>query len=613
MENNRNYFLAIGLSVLIFVGWQVIYVAPKVEREQLAQQALIEQQAATAQANGTDGSLPSATTSGGATAQLPNLQGVPQVEAIAREDALAESGARVLIETPALSGSINLMGARLDDLILNDYRETIDPESPKVILFSPANSQEGYFGEVGFIAAKEVGPVPSADTLWSVKSGNTLTSQTPVTLTYDNGAGVIFDRTISVDDNFLFTIDDSVTNASAELISISPYGRVKRLYKPQTSGIYILHEGMIGFLGEQGLQEVDYSDVEDEGRVTPDKSSTGWIGITDKYWAAALVPEQGRPFQSRFGYFADGAKPSYQTDYVSDAAVIAAGATTSFNTRIFAGAKTAPEIEAYAEEQNIEKFDLMIDWGWFYFITKPMFKALHFFFLLFGNFGVSILVTTVMVKLIFFPLANKSYKSMANMKKVQPQMEELKKKHGDDRQALQKSMMELYKTEKINPVAGCWPVLLQIPVFFALYKVLYVSIEMRQAPFFGWIQDLSVPDPTTVFNLFGLLPYDPTALPVIGGILALGVWPLIMGITMFLQMRMNPTPPDPTQAMIFTWMPVVFTFMLASFPAGLVIYWAWNNSLSILQQGVIMKRQGVKIELWDNLAGLFKKKKEAAK
>lgn len=611
MENSRNYFLAIGLSVLIFVVWQVVYVAPRLEADQERQQALIEQQAATV---GADGTIPSVTTPSGETAQLPNLQGIPAAQTIAREDALAEAGARVVIDTPSLSGSLNLTGARLDDLTLKNYHETIDPTSPNVILFSPSNTAEGYFSEVGFIAAKDVGPVPSESTVWAVKSGDKLTDQTPLVLTYDNGNGLVFDRTISVDENFMFTVEDSVTNSTGAQVSISPYGRIKRLYKPQTSGIYILHEGLIGFLGEQGLQEVDYGDVEDaeKGLVVPGKSPTGWIGITDKYWAAALVPEQGRPFQSRFGYFGAGT-PSYQTDYVSDAAVIETGATTSFQTRIFAGAKTAPEIAAYTEEQNIEQFDLMIDWGWFYFITKPMFSALHFFYQLFGNFGVSILVTTVMVKLIFFPLANKSYKSMANMKKVQPQMEELKKLHGDDRPALQKGMMELYKREKINPVAGCWPVLLQIPVFFALYKVLYVSIEMRHAPFFGWIQDLSAPDPTSVFNLFGLLPYDPTALPVLGSLLALGVWPLIMGITMFLQMRMNPTPPDPTQAMIFTWMPIVFTFMLASFPAGLVIYWAWNNSLSIVQQGVIMKRQGVKIELWDNIRGLFSKKKEAAK
>ncbi|WP_162654531.1 membrane protein insertase YidC [Lentilitoribacter sp. Alg239-R112] len=612
MENNRNYFIAIGLSILILIGWQVIYVNPKLEEERQIALAQQEQEAATAELNGTatatDPSLPQATA--GAATELPGDQSVPASEKISRQDALS-TNKRIIIETPSLSGSLNLKGARFDDLILKNYREELDKNSPNVVLFSPAESQNGYFSEVGYIAPKNSGVVPNSETEWTVKSGKDLTPTTPIVLSYDNGAGLIFDRTISVDDKYLFTVEDTITNASGAQVSISPYGRVKRLYKPQTTGIYILHEGLLGFLGEEGLQEIDYGDVEDDGIISPAKTATGWLGITDKYWAAALVPEQGRAFQPRFGYFANGT-PSYQTDYLSDAIVIASDNSASVKTHIFAGAKTVPEINKYQDEQNIDQFDLMIDWGWFYFITKPMFHALHFFFELFGNFGISILVTTVVVKAIFFPLANKSYKSMANMKKVQPQMEELKKKHGDDRQALQQAMMQLYKTEKVNPVAGCWPVLLQIPVFFALYKVLYVSIEMRHAPFFGWIQDLSAPDPTTVFNLFGLLPFDPTAIPVIGFILAIGVWPLIMGITMFLQMRMNPTPPDPTQAMIFTWMPIVFTFMLATFPAGLVIYWAWNNSLSIIQQGVIMKRQGVKIELWDNLKSLFSRKKDPA-
>lgn len=609
MENNRNYFLAIGLSILILIGWQIIYVNPKLEEERLAAISLEELQPTEQNnANPADPTLPQATT--GNAPQLPNDQTVPSSETVSRQDALS-ANKRITIDTPSLSGSLNLKGARFDDLTLKDYKEELDPDSANVVLFSPAGSPEGYFSEVGFIAPKETGIVPNSETEWTIKSGGELTPTSPVILTYDNGAGLVFDRTISVDDKYLFTIEDTITNASGAQVSISPYGRVKRLYKPQTTGIYILHEGLIGFLGEEGLQEIDYGDVEDDGTINPGKTTTGWLGITDKYWAAALVPEQGRAFQPRFGYFTNGT-PSYQTDYLSDAITIASDNSASFKTYVFAGAKTVPEINKYRDEQNIDQFDLMIDWGWFYFITKPMFHALHFFFLLFGNFGVSILVTTVCVKAIFFPLANKSYKSMANMKKVQPQMEALKKKHGDDRQALQKGMMELYKTEKVNPVAGCWPVLLQIPVFFALYKVLYVSIEMRHAPFFGWIQDLSAPDPTTMFNLFGLLPFDPTSIPFIGPILLVGVWPLIMGITMFLQMRMNPTPPDPTQAMIFTWMPIVFTFMLATFPAGLVIYWAWNNSLSIIQQGVIMKRQGVKIELWDNLKDLFSRKKDPA-
>lgn len=612
MENNRNYILAIGLSVLILVVWQIIYVNPKIEAEQAAQQALIEQQASTAGDQGVsaDGSIPMATQIGDA--QLPGTESNVQTGQMSREEATA-SGGRIEIDTPQLSGSLNLTGARLDDLILKNYRQELAEDSDNVVLLSPAGTERGYFTEIGYVGAKELGPLPGAETVWSVKSGDVLTPTNPVVLTYDNGQGLTFDRQIAVDSNFMFTVTDNVQNATEGAVSLSSYGRVKRLYRPETSGIYILHEGLIGFFGEEGgLQEIDYSDVESDGILTQTKTATGWLGITDKYWATVMVPEQGRSFQSRFGYFASGT-PSYQADFLADPISVPANGAQTQSTLVYVGAKTAPEIDAYSNDLGIEQFDLMIDWGWFYFITKPMFYVLHYFYLLFGNFGVSILVTTVLVKLIFFPLANKSYKSMANMKKLQPKMEELKQRHGDDRQALQKSMMELYKTEKVNPVAGCWPVLLQIPVFFALYKVLYVSIEMRHAPFFGWVQDLSAPDPTSIFNLFGLLPYEPAAVPVIGFLLAIGIWPIIMGVTMFLQMRMNPTPADPTQAMIFTWMPIVFTFMLATFPAGLVIYWAWNNSLSILQQGVIMKRQGVKIELWDNLVELFKKNDTSGK
>ncbi|MDO9307030.1 MAG: membrane protein insertase YidC, partial [Mesorhizobium sp.] len=384
-------------------------------------------------------------------------------------------------------------------------------------------------------------------------------------------------------------------------VSIQNYGRVTRFDKPLNASVYVLHEGLIGVTGEEGLQEIKYATLEEDKRVSPGKSTDGWLGITDKYWAVALIPSGAQPFQPNFSWFDDG-RPRFQADYLTDPIQVAPGASANVETLVFAGAKETNKIQAYEAERQIRQFDLLIDWGWFYFITKPMFWLIDHLYKLLGNFGLAILATTVIVKAVFFPLANKSYASMANMKKVQPKMLEIREKYADDKMKQQQAMMELYKTEKINPLAGCWPVLIQIPVFFALYKVLYVTIEMRHAPFFGWIQDLAAPDPTSVFNLFGLLPF---AVPAF---LMIGVWPLIMGVTMFLQMRMNPTPPDPTQQMIFTWMPVIFTFMLASFPAGLVIYWAWNNSLSILQQGIIMKRQGAKIELWDNLVGLFKKK-----
>ncbi|MFT2210683.1 membrane protein insertase YidC [Rhizobium giardinii] len=592
MENNRNYFVAIALSVLILIAWQFLYINPKIEKERIA--------AEQTQANPAAGNQ----TTAGQTATGQTPAGVVPGGNESREQAIAKS-ARVTIDTPALSGSINLTGARLDDLKLKEYHETVDDKSPIITLFSPSDSKDGYFTELGYIGNEASGTVPGPATVWSVKSGEKLTPATPVVLTFTNEKGVVFTRTISVDEHFMFQITDTINNGSGAPVSLSSYGRVTRFNKPTTPSIYVLHEGFIGVIGEHGLNEVAYGKVEDEAPIQPGKTTTGWLGITDKYWAATIAPPQATPYEAKFAHFPDG-RPRYQADYKQDAITIAPGQSTDLKALVFAGAKQVPLVDGYEKSYSIPQFDLLIDWGWFYFITKPMFKLMDFFFRYFGNFGVAILLTTIVVKALFFPLASKQYASMANMKKVQPKMEELKKKHGDDRMALQQAMMQLYKEEKINPIAGCWPILLQIPVFFALYKVIYVTIEMRHAPFFGWIQDLSAPDPTSIFNLFGLLPFD------VPPMLLIGVWPLIMGVTMFLQMRMNPTPPDPTQAMLFTWMPVVFTFMLASFPAGLVIYWAWNNTLSIAQQAVIMRRHGVKVELFDNLKGLFSRKPKPA-
>jgi YidC/Oxa1 family membrane protein insertase len=395
-----------------------------------------------------------------------------------------------------------------------------------------------------------------------------------------------------------------------------PFALISRHGTPEVSGYYLLHEGLIGYLGDQKLQEYTYKKI-DEAKTVSFKVTNGWLGITDKYWASALLPDTSAQLQARFSSNQAGSVKTYQTDYLEDAQTIPAGGTGSVNTRLFAGAKEASvvglnfpfvDLGGYNKQLSLNHFDLLIDWGWFYFITKPMFLALDFFFHVFGNFGVAILVVTVLVKLIFFPLANKSYASMAKMKAVQPQINALKERFPDDKMKLQQEMMEIYKKEKINPISGCLPVVLQIPVFFSLYKVLFVTIEMRHAPFFAWIKDLSAPDPTHVFNLFGLLPYDPSAVPFIGHYLAIGAWPLIMGITMWFQMKLNPTPPDPTQKIIFDWMPVIFTFMLASFPAGLVIYWAWNNTLSVIQQSFIMRRNGVKVELFNNVKSTFRRK-----
>lgn len=597
MEKNRNYFIAIGLSVLIVLAWQFLYMGPRMEAQQRADEARQAQQQA--QQTFTPESPGAATSTG-------NMPGAIQAEATAtREESLAKSQ-RVVIDTPALSGSINLTGARFDDLKLREYHETVDDSSPLITLFSPADTKDGYFSEVGFVGSADSGSVPGPGTPWTVSGGDKLTVQTPVTLSWTNDKGVVFTRKISVDEHYMLTIDDKIDNPTAEAVNIGSYGRVTRYNKPATPSVWVIHEGFLGVAGTDGsLSENTYSNIEKEN-VTHPKATGGWLGITDKYWASALVPPQTVAYESRYSHFTDG-QPRYQADFKTDNVTIQPNGSTELKNLLFAGAKEVPLISQYETQFSIPLFDRMIDWGWFWFFTKPMFQLMDFFFRHVGNFGVAILLTTIVVKALFFPLASKQYASMANMKRVQPKMEELKAKHGDDRMALQKGMMELYKEEKINPIAGCWPVLLQIPVFFALYKVIYVTIEMRHAPFFGWIQDLSAPDPTSLFNLFGLLPYDvPHALMI-------GVWPLVMGVTMFVQMRMNPTPPDPTQAMIFTWMPLVFTFMLASFPAGLVIYWAWNNTLSVTQQAIIMKRHGAKIELFGNLASMFKKKPPAEK
>jgi YidC/Oxa1 family membrane protein insertase len=594
LENNRNFFITIALSVLILTLWQVFYMNPRIERER--EQARIEAERVEQQNPGqTTTTTPTAPAAPGTT-----VPGTDGATAESRDQALAASP-RVRIDTPSISGSINLKGGRIDDVKLKAYRLTVEKDSPNIELLNPAALPNGFYAEIGYVGNAGSGAVPNPDALWTVEGNPTLTPAAPVVLTYANDKGLTFKRQIAVDQNYMFTVTDTVTNAGGAPVTLNNYGRVTRFDKPTHASIYVLHEGLIGVTGEEGLQEISYSTIEDDKSVKPGKSSDGWLGITDKYWALALVPSGKQPFQPSFNYLED-LRARYQSDFLTDTITVAPGQSQTVETLVFAGAKEVAKVQAYETERGIRQFDLLIDWGWFYFITKPMFHLIDWFYKLLGNFGLAILATTVVVKAVFFPLANKSYKSMANMKMVQPKLLEIREKYADDKMKQQQAMMELYKTEKINPIAGCWPVLLQIPVFFALYKVLYVTIEMRHAPFFGWIQDLAAPDPTSLFNLFGLLPF------MVPQYLHIGVWPLIMGVTMFLQMRMNPTPPDPTQAMIFNWMPLIFTFMLASFPAGLVIYWAWNNFLSILQQGVIMKRQGAKIELWDNLAGIFKRK-----
>ncbi len=511
------------------------------------------------------------------------------------------------IETPSVSGSIALKGARIDDLSLSKYRETVDPHSPPIALLAPSGGPSPFYAEFGWIAASGASVrLPAADTLWRQEGSGALAVGHPVTLVYDNGEGLEFRRTIAVDDKYMFSVRDEVTNKGTAPVTLYPYGLISRHGTPPTLGYYILHEGLIGVIGDKGEQKATYKEIEDKKNETFD-GTDGWLGITDKYWAATLLPDTTAKLRARFQFGQVGALKTYQTDYQLDSQTIAPGASVSANGRLFAGAKEVFIIDGYNQQLGLNKFDLLIDWGWFYFITKPMFFALDWIYHRIGNFGVAILIVTVLIKILFFPLANKSYASMAKMKAVQPEMMAIRERYADDKMKQQQAMMELYKKEKINPVAGCLPMVIQIPVFFALYKVLFVTIDLRHAPFFGWIKDLSAPDPLTVFNLFGLIPWDPTVVPLIGSFLHLGPWPLIMGVTMWLQMKLNPPPPDPTQKMIFDYMPIIFTFMLANFSAGLVIYWAWNNTLSVIQQSVIMRKNGAKIELFDNIKSLFAK------
>jgi YidC/Oxa1 family membrane protein insertase len=609
MQDQKNTIIAIVLSAIVLIAWQYFFATPQANKQrQLAEQQRLEQS-----------QQPPAAPAGGPTAQPSNIPLAPgQVGTagapLAREKVIAETP-RIAIDTPTVKGSIALKGARLDDLSLVKYRETVDPNSPAIVLLAPSGTAEPFYAEFGWVA----GPgatfkVPNAETEWRQEGSGALQIGRPITLVWDNGEGLEFRRTISVDDKYLFTLKDSVRNTGANPVTIFPYGLISRHGTPKTLGYYILHEGLIGVMGDQGLQELSYKTVEDKKLITFNVTNA-WLGITDKYWAATLLPNTDARLDAHFSVGQLGSIKTYQTDYLLDGRTIQPGSTASADARLFAGAKEVSVVNEYNDTLRLNLFDRLIDWGWFYFITKPMFWALDSIYKLVGNFGIAILIVTVIIKLIFFPLANKSYASMAKMKTLQPKMQALRERYPDDKVKQQQELMELYKSEKINPIAGCLPILIQVPVFFSLYKVLFVTIEMRHAPFYGWIKDLSAPDPTTVFNLFGLIPWDPSHVPILGAYMMVGAWPLIMGVTMWAQMKLNPPPPDPAQKMIFDWMPVIFTFMLASFSAGLVIYWAWNNTLSVLQQSVIMSRHGAKIELFDSfksmgqrLKGLFNKR-----
>ena len=588
-SNNNNMILAIALSALVIFAWQFFVVGPQMKAEQAKQAALAQQEKLHPKA--------AASAAPGAGATVPGMDG--SVVHMSRDAALKASGARVAIDSPLLDGSIALKGGKLDDLRLKNYHETLDPKSPEIVLLAPKSTEYPYYAEFGWIGQNGV-RAPDDQSVWQQQGNNNLSPGHPVTLTWDNGQGLTFTRVITVDDQYMFSVKDTVANASGRSQTLYPFAYVARESVPKEQTSWVLHQGFVGVANGSEV-DANYSDFKDAGTPPKSFSSTGgWVGITDKYWMAAVIPPQGENYNGQYvGSTTAGDVKAYQANYRLNARAIAAGAQAQVTHRLFAGAKVVDILRSYEKSQNIARFDNAVDWGWFWFLTQPLFWLLDNFYKFIGNFGIAILMLTVVVKALFFPLANASFKSMSRMKKVQPLMEEIKKAHKDDAQRQQQEMMELYKREKVNPLTGCLPMLIQIPVFFSLYKVLYVTIEMRQAPFYGWIHDLSAPDPTSILNLFGLLPYHiPLWVPVW---LSIGVWPILMGVTQFVQTKLNPAPTDPVQAKMFTFMPLIFTFMFATFPAGLVIYYTWNNLLSVAQQYVIMRREGVEVHLFENL------------
>jgi YidC/Oxa1 family membrane protein insertase len=595
MTENRNILLALTMSVLVMVIWYVFFAGPQMRAEEAKahQAALLHHDAPQAG--------PQTTTTG---AELP-MASAPAAK-LSRAAALKQSGARIAIDTPTVDGTLLLKGARFDDLRLKLYRETVDPKSPEIVLFSPKGTAFPYFTQYGWLADSATpAAVPGEDTQWTLASGTVLSPGHPVTLNWDNGHGLVFTRTISVDAQYMFTVSDAVANKSGKAVRLLPYAQVVRNGVPEDKRYMSLHEGFVGWVNN-GLNDPAYDELKPESPAKTFHSTAGWLGITDKYWMATLITPQNEEFDGGYHFSQSGNAKTWWAEYKLGAKTVAPGTTITETQRFFAGAKKYDILVDYRDRTGVPSFEYAIDWGWYFFITKPMFWLLDTLYRLAGNFGLAIILLTIVVRLLFFPIANTQFKSMSRMKKLQPQVESIKARFADDKPRQQTEMMELYKREKVNPVSGCLPILIQIPVFFSLYKVLLVTIEMRHAPFIGWIHDLSAPDPTTYFNLFGLLPWSaPDSLPSFLNsavfVLHIGIWPLLMGATQWLQTKLNPAPADPVQASMMTYMPLIFTAMLSSFPAGLVIYYAWSNLLSIAQQWFIMSRQGVEIHLFKSL------------
>ncbi|MDC7682497.1 membrane protein insertase YidC [Asticcacaulis sp. BYS171W] len=608
-DDNRNMFIFLALSLAILFGYQYFVQGPKLEKERAAAMAAKKAEAAKPAAVATPESL--------------------YVEGrLPRDQALAQTP-RVQIDSPALKGSLSLSGARIDDLYLKSYKDTLDKNSPLVELYRPQGAEHAYYAESGWVGQNVAG-VPAGNSVWTVLSGTVLSPGKTVVLGYDAGTGLTFERTLSLDDKYMITVTDKVINGTAAAVTLAPYANIIRQGAPATLGKnMILHEGGIGaFSKDKGytVPEFKFHNWEKDAKKKAYKadSTGGWMGLTDKYWLAAVIPDQTTKIHAAMK--ATDQTPAdekdfnflYQAGYVAEPVTIQPGQPVSISYKIYSGAKQASLLSAYQEQYKLPAFDKAIDWGMFWFLTRPMFWVLDHLFGFLGNFGLAILGLTVIVKLIFFPLAHKSYESMTKMKLLQPKVEELKKKHEGNAQQMQIEMMNLYQKEKVNPMSGCLPIFVQIPVFYALYKVLFVTIEMRHAPFFGWIQDLSARDPSTLFNLFGLLPYDPATIPLIGGLMGtslhIGILPILYGASMALSQSMNPPMPDPMQRRIFQLMPIMFTFIMAPFAAGLLIYWIWNNVLTVAQQYALMRQMGVEnpIDTFLGKVAKTKPKSEAA-